>query len=548
MLAVCLAVLGAVQLAAFTGFQTGTASAQQAEASPDYQSWSKVAGRAENALSDRRASVSALEQLRADLVGWRTVFLSAQDINQSRIATLQNQISALGPEPADGSSEPEALAARRAELGALLIELSSPGLRAQEARSRASGLIRELDALVRQRQTARLFELGPTPLNPTIWPDAFGDAGASWTLAAGEVKMGWQSVTQQKLFRGSLPVTVIYLLVAFVLLLRGRYWMVNLTQKVQAAPVGSLARVYGLGVSLGQVVLPVLGIYAFVQAANSTGFAGLRGQIIIDALPSLGLAFFGARWLSLRLFPKISYAHSFLQVTPETGAVARRYGAAAGLIWGVERPLAQLAEFDGYSAASQAVLHFVLILAAGFVLYKLGRVLRACACFVPPAGDAAAPGEPDADDAAHARSLRARALDLIGRALILVAAAASLVAAVGYVSAAQAVVYPTIQSLGLLALLLVASALAREIYAAIAARDDGGRDALIPWTVTLFLVLGAVPLFALIWGARGSDLAEIWGRFTEGVQLGDARVSPTDFLTFAIVFVVGYLATRLLQS
>ena len=45
-----------------------------------------------------------------------------------------------------------------------------------------------------------------------------------------------------------------------------------------------------------------------------------------------------------------------------------------------------------------------------------------------------------------------------------------------------------------------------------------------------------------------ADLTELWARFREGFSLGESRISPTDFLTFAIVFALGYALTRLVQG
>jgi potassium-dependent mechanosensitive channel len=62
------------------------------------------------------------------------------------------------------------------------------------------------------------------------------------------------------------------------------------------------------------------------------------------------------------------------------------------------------------------------------------------------------------------------------------------------------------------------------------------------------LSIAALPLLALIWGARFSDLTEIWTRFTEGFQIGGTKISPSNFMIFALVFVLGYLLTRLFQG
>ncbi|MDE3123431.1 MAG: mechanosensitive ion channel family protein, partial [Paracoccaceae bacterium] len=55
-------------------------------------------------------------------------------------------------------------------------------------------------------------------------------------------------------------------------------------------------------------------------------------------------------------------------------------------------------------------------------------------------------------------------------------------------------------------------------------------------------------VFALVWGARAADLAELWGKFAQGFSIGATRISPTNFLTFAILFGAGYALTRLIQG
>src|SRR5690606_15216569 len=68
----------------------------------DYGAWDSLAARAEMVLEEDRASERALEQLRRDLAAYRERFLTAQGSNQTRIATLQAQVAALGAVPAEG--------------------------------------------------------------------------------------------------------------------------------------------------------------------------------------------------------------------------------------------------------------------------------------------------------------------------------------------------------------------------------------------------------------------------------------------------------------
>ena len=66
--------------------------------------------------------------------------------------------------------------------------------------------------------------------------------------------------------------------------------------------------------------------------------------------------------------------------------------------------------------------------------------------------------------------------------------------------------------------------------------------------VGFIILLSATPVLALIWGARIADLTELWSAFSKGFAVGDSRVSPSDFITFVVIFVGGYMITRLLQG
>src|SRR5690606_23085765 len=99
------------------------------------------------------------------------------------IAVLKGQLDTLGPAPAEGETEPAEIAARRAELTAAIAQEQAPALRAAEAFGRAGGIIQQIDLQLRERKASALLHLSPSPLRPSSWAAAFGEAGA-WARAA----------------------------------------------------------------------------------------------------------------------------------------------------------------------------------------------------------------------------------------------------------------------------------------------------------------------------------------------------------------------------
>ncbi|MEY4872841.1 MAG: hypothetical protein RLZZ563_2171, partial [Pseudomonadota bacterium] len=124
----------------------------------DYAEWERAADRAEVILTNPDVSNEALDELRAQMVDRRATFLLAQNTNSSRIATLREQIAALGPPPGEGETEAEEIALRRQQLGDQLVKLQAPGITADEAYRRADGMIGEIDRILRERQADQLLQ------------------------------------------------------------------------------------------------------------------------------------------------------------------------------------------------------------------------------------------------------------------------------------------------------------------------------------------------------------------------------------------------------
>ncbi len=189
---------------------------------------------------------------------------------------------------------------------------------------------------------------------------------------------------------------------------------------------------------------------------------------------------------------------------------------------------------QAYSDAVTSVATFPILLAGGLLVWRMGRVMRLA---------------PRSEDGGPAQSYVLTLLRLLARLLTVVGPLGVVLALLGYVAAGRALIFPAILTLGLLTVILILQRLLSQVWAMISpAADSEDREGLVPVLLGFGLTVLSLPLFALIWGARLNDITELWTRFREGFQMGETRISPTDFLLFAVVFAIGYMVTRLFQG
>lgn len=497
----------------------------------DYAEWDRIALRAEDVLETGKASSEALETLRAQVSQWREEFLKAQSANPQRINSLRRQLEVLGPVPEQGVETTE-ISTRRDELKAELSRLQAPILKAEEAYSRANGVIGEIDTIIRARQTDALISLGPVPANPLLWQPAWSETLTALQRLNAEWTRNWNNELRQFEFRQNLLAIIPLGLMGLVMLIRGRRWISGLNRRVQKlTPQGG--EVAGFILSLGKVFLPSGGLLLVTQSFLQTGFIGLNTAQMISSIPLWGGIFLAVRWLADQLFPEGDSPGPFA-LAPEKRPQARRLATIlAGLVVlaSVERLYSEVA---GLSAETSAVLSFPLLVLTGLVLFQAARfTIRLISAST--AEGAATP-------------FRLHAVLIVARGSLIIAALTPILAAVGYRNAAEALIYPAVMTAGVLGMLFVLQHFTEQLYTRFSSNVIKTEEALTPVLIAFVLALMSVPVLALVWGARMADLTEIWGRFLEGFQIGEAKISPVDFLAFALLFAVGYVITRMLQG
>lgn len=366
-------------------------AAQETE-TPDYEAWQKIASQAEELPADASASDQQLADTRAAIVEWRGRFQQAQNVNASRIATVKDQIDALGPAPAEGATEEEEVATRRADLQKQLSTLQAPRLTAVEAFSRADAIIKQIDEATAERQAVVLARLSPSPFLPETWAQAGKDG---LELVDGVGSSAVARFTDQTLLaqiRPQLPQIAGYLIAALLLLTYGRRWIGSLPSRLSARASEHSRAVVAFVVSLGQIAIPMIGLLLLIRAIKATGVPGPWILPFLDALPPAGVILFAGSWLARQLFPRRAIAYDTLEMDIQDRNAARRMVNSLAVLLAIHHLLSSaVLQLSGlyerigdqsnrvpftFSEGATSVWHYTLIVLAGLALFRLGNILR----------------------------------------------------------------------------------------------------------------------------------------------------------------------------
>ncbi len=493
------------------------------------ETFERLAVRAEELAGSENVSLFSIGRLRSELVVWRDQFLRDASVNSGRLATVNAQITALGPLPESGD-EPRAVAARREALIAQRQELRAPRLLAQEAHARANGIIGEFDAIVLQRETAELSVRSPSPLNPTRLLEA---GAVLWGLVASiglELRTGVGFGLSSGALLAVMPRAFVLFVVGVGLLGAGRRVVTQWRSRL-ALREGRWWALQLFMLSVVQICVPFLGLLAVAQALTVLNVFGLFGRDALASVPAAGGAIIFGWWLARHLFP-LGDASGHLGYDVDTRATGRRYTTAIAWAYALFLLTSAGLQRVEMTPAVNGAVSWPFLAVLGFLFWRLGRVVRT----VP---------EPIEGKVVSAGRMRG----YVGQVCQLVGIAAPVIAAFGFVAAGRALLIPTILSAALLGVLLLLQRIGQDISQPLEDDTDRrGMFALLPVFISFVLFLASLPIFALIWGARVDDLLELWTRFGEGFAVGETQISPTDFVMFVAVFATGYLLTRFIQG
>jgi small-conductance mechanosensitive channel len=485
----------------------------------DYEKWELNALRAETVIETDRASIEALEKLRLQLVQWRTSFQQLQNENQDRIETIETQIESLGLKPESGK---DPLEDRRVALDKQLAKLNEPIVRAQEAFNRADGMISEIDTLISQRQASEFLQLGPSILNPLLWGSSLGDVFKSFATLSKETSGVLSSTYFQDQFSDRL-ISILLISIFSILLF---IYSGSISNQLNTATKRFEKVIEFLSLCF-KYLLRYLALYSLINLAQSLSIFGIRGDLIADNFYLWIGYFIFAFWLVERL------QRSWQVSATNKSSVKnlRNFAIFSPLLLVAQDFGTDLARLQLLEQQSFSVLTSAITVLAGILLLRISVLLKSVI-----------------SSTATVSSLQLKLLGFLRRILLGVAVISPLIAAIGYVNAGSAIALPMIKTLGLLALIVILQRLTFDVYAAILNKSEEEADALAPVLLGFIITISVLPFFAIIWGTRVSSLTELWIQFQDGIKIGDSRISPLDFLTFILLFTIGYMLTRVVQS
>ena len=512
-------------------FWAGLATwAQAQDTMPDYDTWENRAKIFEQALTDPSTRSEILLRNREQIAEFRNIFRDAQTAGADRIDTVNDQIQALGPMPdGDGAEAPD-VAQRRSALNQQLADLRAPQLRAEEAFARADGMIHETDRQLTQRQVNRIFSQNPMPWLPGNFVQGTSDFWHATTQFVTETRRGWVQVVGPAGLYQFWGGWAVFALVA-ALFARGRgpaqHWAMAGLRPLSPEHGARFAR---LMITTGFAVA-VFGVFYIIQIPLVD-----LGKLGIDALAvqqnilwiCAGLAF--ALWVALH-YDLVGDEQA------ERGPLRRWFlvsvMAMAVLTSGFVL-IQTLIDHGLYTPTAVSVIQTLYVLAMAPLMYRMGRMLVMAAQSYP---GWVLENDPNFGMVKY----------WLGRGLMAVSLASPIAALLGFGVTASGLTYASVLTLGLVLGLFILSRGLRDGLTARFGVDASEPNGLWPilWNTTL--IVGAIPALALIWGARVSDLSELWQSFKAGVQLGETTLSPSVIATLIVVFLLGYMVTRLIK-
>ncbi len=543
--------LGAILLAAIVLFGGAGQSAHAQDNREITETRTEIDGvldRTATALEAGNVSSRALEQLREQLVQIRNSYAAVLERGNLRSSLLVEQLNALGPPPGEGGTEAEEVAARRKDLTNALAEANAPVRRAREIHSQAAFLIRQVDGRLRSMQFDRLFERSPSPLFPETWSSGFQEVRLFGQRFRRDLAGELERPSVSKKLHETVPLAIGLAIFGVLFLTVLQHPISRALKRYCSQPAdGGKGLMLALVYNASFVVLPTIGALALVAVFPLLDIYPNAARTGMLAFPAMTLFMIIANWLGHTLFAPGQSRWRLLNLSDSEAKLGLRLCQGLGVFIALQVAVEASGMDNAFGPAAVSVLSVPLIVMAAVLLWGLAGIIRSRV-------DVPAQSQESVDDADEAEEASVEPRDsgfLLFLSLLMKTSAvlAVCVTLAGYVELARIAIIPVIITVAELSFGFLLFHVVLVIFRTATGR---GADEPAPVIVSIGLIclLAAVfaPLIALTWGARGTDIVEVWRLLADGFQFGDVRLSLESFLVLLVVFALGLGITRWLQS
>jgi len=546
--------------------------------------WEANAAAVESAIEANAESLLEDEKRRAQIEEDRTQAQTIADQAKAEMVPVQEQLDVLGPAPAEGETEAPEVAEDRAELQAKLDGLKATSSKADLAFTRADSLLERITVLRRQKFTDQLLTRGPTPLDPNNWILAGESLLATGADVAQESSEPTKSAISEKIWTAAGAVSVGALMFALMLVFVARRavlkWLYRilgdrgpptanvveegigtdlseanpetLSQPPLAARSRTIRLLVGIGVTVTRLATPLIALIAARYALVELQVFGSVGKVVLDGL-AWGAAILATAYAIVYAFFAPTEPRLRLSLLDsEHCASAARYSMLIALAMALNTAVINVGESLGWPVGALNVINAAIILGGCLALWRLARVTATIESAATPV---------TLTDDTHDDSeqwLSRGAGRIVRRVAYAVAIISPLLALAGYFALSRFVFYNTLLTAAVMAAGILLFSVAKEGTSALsdAARerkgdvavDDDREGGLLPVFVGFILILVALPILALVWGATRDDLGEVYFGLSNGFTIGDSTFRPGDILIAALVFGAGLFITRIVQA
>ena len=507
----------------------------------DIDAFNALAARAEKAVYGGQTSNEALEKLRSSLSSARSDALEAQSSRTGRSKIISDQIDALGPIPEDSETEAKDISELRLSLSKQLAVARAPLIVAEEAFRRANGLISEIDKTIRERSASVFLKLGVSPLSPNTWGPMVSDIKKYFGQVSSEVSQSLNNPSSNVIRSNNLPGIIFFAILGLALIFPATKWVSQNMSVANQRHDAKLKKITYLAFSCLVFILPLLGICFLIRSTEMLDIFGYRGGALTQAIMAMSIAVVGSYWLAHNLFKETGLTRELLGIESNRLVGAYTVTILMGVVLGLYWLIGDLKQLADLSETSIAVMEFPLLLIGSYGLITFSQRVKMY----------------------RARLILEKKItpisDRLSSSILMLTMATGLAgpisAAIGYSNIGSKLVFATILTLAVLFALFVVFTMIAYLFSEIIIKNQNKdvqestpKGSLFRVFLAFILACCAIPLLALIWGARVVDIQDVWLSLKDGVVLGDTRVSISDFITFIIIFSIGYTLTRLLQS